>query len=194
MGEVDLGLDLVSLGARRARGLGCSLGLSRRLKVRPYPDRFIFFDRTGVRLLLGNPHQGQYIENRFTFDFQLPCQIVDSNLTHPPSVSSALSVKPSCQPHGTSFDDRTVAMRHYSLFSVVASLSVVASSPESPVVAISSKLASSAGTISTDSPSAEASAGASPSTISSAEPSDASAATSPSATSAGTSPPSRLEK
>jgi hypothetical protein len=44
-----------------------------------------------MRLLFSNADQRQYIENRLAFDFQLPGQIVDSNLAHPPFVSSDLS-------------------------------------------------------------------------------------------------------
>jgi hypothetical protein len=44
-----------------------------------------------MRLLFRNADERQYIENRFTFDFQLPSQIVDSNLAHPPFVSSDMS-------------------------------------------------------------------------------------------------------
>jgi hypothetical protein len=52
---------------------------------------FVLFERTGVRFLLGDTDFSQHIENRFAFDFQLPGQIIDSNLTHPPLCSSALS-------------------------------------------------------------------------------------------------------
>jgi hypothetical protein len=93
MREVDLGLDLVSLGARWARRLGCGLRISRSLKMRTNPYRFILFDGTRMGLLLGDSHHRQHVENGLAFNFQFPCQIVDSNLTHPPSVSSALSVK-----------------------------------------------------------------------------------------------------
>jgi hypothetical protein len=50
--------------------------------------RLILFQRTGVRLLLGHPYVGQYVENSFALDFQLSGQIVDSNLTHPPLCAS----------------------------------------------------------------------------------------------------------
>jgi hypothetical protein len=42
-------------------------------------------------LLLGDANFRQDIENSFTFDFQLPGQIVDSNLTHPPFLCPAPS-------------------------------------------------------------------------------------------------------
>ena len=50
--------------------------------------RFMVFQRTGVRLLLGDAYFRKYIEDRFAFYFQLPGQIVDSNLTHPLFLSS----------------------------------------------------------------------------------------------------------
>jgi hypothetical protein len=56
---------------------------------------FMFFNRAGVGLFLGDTYDRQHVENRFALDFQFPRQIVDSNLTHPPPVSSALPVKPS---------------------------------------------------------------------------------------------------
>lgn len=42
-------------------------------------------------LFLGDADFRQRIEDGFTFDFQLSGQIVDSNLAHPPLVSSELS-------------------------------------------------------------------------------------------------------
>ena len=42
-----------------------------------------------MRLLLGDANFRKNVENRFAFNFQLPGQIVDSNLTHPPLISSA---------------------------------------------------------------------------------------------------------
>ena len=48
--------------------------------------RFVFFQRTGVRLLLGNAHRGQHVKNLLALDFQLTGQIIDSNL-HPLSFS-----------------------------------------------------------------------------------------------------------
>jgi hypothetical protein len=51
----------------------------------PHQFRFVLFQRAGVCLLLGNAHRGQRVKNFSAFDFQLTGQIVDSNLTHPPS-------------------------------------------------------------------------------------------------------------
>jgi len=53
--------------------------------------RFVLFERTGMRLLLCNSDLWKYIENCFALDFQFSSQIVDSNLAHPPSISSGLS-------------------------------------------------------------------------------------------------------
>ena len=50
---------------------------------------FVLFERAGMRFLLGDADRFERIENGFAFDFQLSGQIVDSNLTHPPLVSSA---------------------------------------------------------------------------------------------------------
>ena len=62
--------------------------------------RFVVFERTGVRLLLGDTNFRKNVENRLAFDFQLPSQIVDSNLTHPPFLPPDCPAKSSCQPHG----------------------------------------------------------------------------------------------
>jgi hypothetical protein len=91
MGQIDLGLDLVALGARSTHGFGRALGFCCCMEVRAHLLGFMLFDRAGVRLLLGDSHNRQRIENGFAFDFQLSSQIVDSNLTHLPSVSSAQS-------------------------------------------------------------------------------------------------------
>jgi hypothetical protein len=49
---------------------------------------FKIFQRTRMSLLLGDTDLGQHVEDGFAFDFQLPGQIVDSNLTHPPFLCS----------------------------------------------------------------------------------------------------------
>jgi hypothetical protein len=87
MREVELGLDLVDAkpsgprllpsGRRPVRG-----------KVLPHLLRFVRFDGTGMGLLLADANRGQEIENLLALDFQLPGQIVDSNLRlHPPCIS-----------------------------------------------------------------------------------------------------------
>jgi len=48
--------------------------------------RFVLFQRTGMRLLLGDADLGQDVKNGFALDLQLTGQIIDSNL-HPLSVS-----------------------------------------------------------------------------------------------------------
>jgi len=50
---------------------------------------FIVFERTGMGFFLSNPDYGQRIQDRFALDFQLSGQVVNSNLTHPPLISSA---------------------------------------------------------------------------------------------------------
>jgi hypothetical protein len=84
--EVDLGLDLFFAvnGARsspcRTR---CRIGAS--AEMLPHQVRFVIFQRAGVRFLLRDAHRGQHVKNFLALDFQLTGQIVDSNLTHPPS-------------------------------------------------------------------------------------------------------------
>jgi len=91
MRQIDLGLDFVALSASWTRTLRCGMRFCSPLEVCSHLYCFVLFDRTGVSLFFRDAHQGQHIENRFAFDFQLPRQIVNSNLTHPPPVSSTLS-------------------------------------------------------------------------------------------------------
>jgi hypothetical protein len=84
--EIDLGLDSF-FGSRGARRLRRALAFGCGLEMRAYLLGFVVLERTGVSFFLGDPDERQHVENRFTFDFQLSCQIVDSNLTHPPSLS-----------------------------------------------------------------------------------------------------------
>jgi hypothetical protein len=76
----------------------------------PHFRGFVFFNGTGMGLLLGDADCRQSIENDLAFDFQLSGQIVDSNLTHPPFLSSDCSAKSSYQPHGVSFQIRAFAI------------------------------------------------------------------------------------
>jgi hypothetical protein len=96
IGKIDLGLDLVvaARGTRRLGG-GLRLGSSAGFEVSLNLLRFIYLDGTGMRLLLGDPDEEQSVENRLALDFQVPGQIVDSNLAHPPSVFLRRPVKPS---------------------------------------------------------------------------------------------------
>jgi hypothetical protein len=86
VGEVDLGLDLF-FAVNRARS---SPRRTRRrfgaaAEMLPHQVRFVIFQRAGVRFLLRDAHRGQHVKNFPALDFQLTGQIVDSNLTHPPS-------------------------------------------------------------------------------------------------------------
>jgi hypothetical protein len=86
VGEVDLGLDLF-FAVNRARS---SPRRTRRrfgaaAEMLPHQVRFVIFQRAGVRFFLRDAHRGQHIKNFPALDFQLTGQIVDSNLTHPPS-------------------------------------------------------------------------------------------------------------
>jgi hypothetical protein len=84
MGEIDLGLDLIGFHTAGARGFCRRMGLpDRAAKMTPHLFRFVLFKGARVRLLLGDADFEQHIENRFAFDFQLPCQVVNSSLTHP---------------------------------------------------------------------------------------------------------------
>jgi hypothetical protein len=101
VGEIDLGLDFVRFGAAGPRGLARGLGFTGGTEVGAHLLRLVLFERAGVRFLLGDSYFRKYVENRFAFDFQLPGQIVDSNLAHPPLMSSGLfPLKSSLQPHG----------------------------------------------------------------------------------------------
>jgi len=80
--QVNLCLDSFGFRAGSARGLG-RRAFAGATQLDADFLRLILFQRTGVRLLLGHPYFGQYVENSFTLDFQLSGQIVDSNLTHP---------------------------------------------------------------------------------------------------------------
>jgi hypothetical protein len=82
--EVDLCLDFIGIaaGTPRARRRGLCLGSS--AEVGPHFFRFVLLNRTGVRLFLSDANFEQDIKNRLALDFQLPGQIVYSNLTHPP--------------------------------------------------------------------------------------------------------------
>jgi hypothetical protein len=44
----------------------------------------IVFQRTGVGLAGGQAELRQYVKNLTALDFHLACEIVDTNLTHPP--------------------------------------------------------------------------------------------------------------
>jgi hypothetical protein len=85
MRKVDLGLNAFVA----VRGTRSSRRTRRRVEaapeMSPHQFRFVIFQRTGVRFFLRDAHRGQRIKNFPALDFQLTGQIVDSNLTHPPS-------------------------------------------------------------------------------------------------------------
>jgi hypothetical protein len=89
--QVDLGLDFVSFGARRARRSGRSLRFTGGAEMGTHFDRFVVLNGAGMSFLLGNSDQWEHVKNRFALNFQFPGQIVDSNLAHPPFLSSGLS-------------------------------------------------------------------------------------------------------
>jgi hypothetical protein len=91
IGQIDLGLNLISNGAVGPRRPGSGMRLAGGAQVGSHLLRLVFFHGTGVRLLLGDAYFGKCVENRFAFDFQLPGQIVNSNLAHPLFLSSGLS-------------------------------------------------------------------------------------------------------
>jgi len=91
IGKIDLGFDLIRFNAAGARVPGRGLGFALSAQVGAHLLRFVLFHGTGVRLLLSNAYFRKCVENRFAFDFQLPGQIVNSNLAHPPFLSSGLS-------------------------------------------------------------------------------------------------------
>jgi hypothetical protein len=91
IGEIDLGLNLIAVNASGARHLRRGLRFAGAAQVSAHFHRLMLFHGTGVRLLLSDAYFGKCVENRFAFDFQLPGQIVNSNLAHPPFLSSGLS-------------------------------------------------------------------------------------------------------
>jgi hypothetical protein len=81
MGEIHLGLEPL----RRARGRGA--GVAARLRstqLRANLFCLVVLQRTGMGLAVRQAELRQYIKNLPTLDFHLACEIVDSNLTHPP--------------------------------------------------------------------------------------------------------------
>ena len=99
--QINLGLNFFfsaqrTRGARRRR-----LPIGRAADVDSNFFRFVLLQRTGMRFLLGDAHQRQRIENGFALDFQLPGEIVDSNLTHPAFLLRVWLMS-SSRPHGVS--------------------------------------------------------------------------------------------
>jgi hypothetical protein len=98
--QINLRFDLFfaacspgSLGSGRLRFAGGA-------EVDPYFFCFVFLQRTGVGLFLSHPDHWQHVEDGFAFDFQLPGEIVDSNLAHPAFLFPRAVLKSSSRPHG----------------------------------------------------------------------------------------------
>jgi hypothetical protein len=89
--KIDLGLDLVWFDTAAAGAFVGHLRFAGRAEMGAYLRCLVFFDGTGVRLLLGHSNCCKCVENGSALNFQLPSQIVDSNLAHPPYLSSGLS-------------------------------------------------------------------------------------------------------
>jgi hypothetical protein len=91
IGEIDLGLNLIAINAGGTQVFRGGLRFAGSAQIKAHLLRFVLFHGAGVRLLLSDAYFRKRIENRFAFNFQLPGQIVNSNLAHPPFLSSGLS-------------------------------------------------------------------------------------------------------
>jgi hypothetical protein len=90
MREINFGFDLLGRGRRGARRLTWTLPIVRRTTEMPANFlRLVLFERAGMGLFLRDPHFRQHVKNGFAFYFELPGQVVNSNLTHQPLCSSA---------------------------------------------------------------------------------------------------------
>jgi hypothetical protein len=78
IGEIKLRPVLRFTSGTRYRRTGSPL------KVPTHLLRLKRFNGTGVRLAFAQIHRVQRVQNLFALHFQLTCQIVNSNLTHPP--------------------------------------------------------------------------------------------------------------
>jgi hypothetical protein len=81
MGEIDFGLEALRGTRRRGTGVPAGLGCT---QLRANLVRLEILQRAGVGLAAGQAQFRQYVKNLPTLDFHLACEIVDSNLTHPP--------------------------------------------------------------------------------------------------------------
>jgi hypothetical protein len=100
MRQINLGLDFF-FAARKTRVFcwrGVRVGSA--AEVRTHFLRFMLFERTGMRFLLGHSDERQHVEDGLALDFQFSCEIVDSNLTHPAFLVPRVMPKSSSQPHG----------------------------------------------------------------------------------------------
>jgi hypothetical protein len=71
------GAPLVILGS----GAGFRVGNIQPIKT-PQADRHVFVDGAGMRLLFRDAQLGEPVQDFVSLDFQLPGQLVDSNLLH----------------------------------------------------------------------------------------------------------------
>jgi hypothetical protein len=108
MREVYLGLDFIAVRTSRPGGPARTLCRTGCAEAGTHFIRFMVFERTGMALLLGDSDFRKHIENGLALDFQLSCQIVDSNLAHPPFRPPDCSAKSSYQPR-VSFQVRASA-------------------------------------------------------------------------------------
>jgi hypothetical protein len=80
MGEIDLGRYTLRCAGGRTAGAGPGAPL----KLRTHLLGLKVFQGTGVGLTAGQAELRQYVKNLLALDFHLACEIVDTNLTHPP--------------------------------------------------------------------------------------------------------------
>jgi len=88
--QINLGFDFFFAAQRTSSARRRTLRFSRAADIGPYFFGFVVLQRTGMRLLLGHTDVWQRVENSFALNFQLPGEIVDSNLTHPAFLFPAL--------------------------------------------------------------------------------------------------------
>jgi hypothetical protein len=81
MGEIDFGLETLR-GARRRAALAAGPRVA--LKLRANLVRLVVLNGAGVGFALAQAEVSQNVKNLPTLDFHLACEIVDSNLAHPP--------------------------------------------------------------------------------------------------------------
>ena len=82
--EIDFWLNVLRRARRRQRSRGRQTCRSSALKMRANLLGLVLLQRTGVRLAAAQAEFRQYVKNLPALDFHLACEIVDSNLTHPP--------------------------------------------------------------------------------------------------------------
>jgi len=82
MRKINFGRN--ALGRTRRRSAALAARTRSALKMCANLLRFVVFQRTGMGLAAGQAELRQYVKNLSALDFHLACEIVDSNLTHPP--------------------------------------------------------------------------------------------------------------